>query len=200
MAGLAALGLCAAALTACGSPGTGTRDEGAAEVGRTHPMPSSSPPSAEKRLDTVEAVDLVKDDPQVSPRVRADLKPCFKDAYPVDIYYGNLTGGSSDDVVVNVMTCGDAIGVGSYVYRADGDGYRNVFTTEQPPVYSEIDQGSLVVTRQVYDSSDPVAYPSGEEVITYRWRSGRFEETDRMHNDYSSAVNGPEAEAAPEEN
>nr|WP_093612186.1 hypothetical protein [Streptomyces indicus] len=192
--------MCAVAATACGTGGTGTRDEGAAEVAGEHaPKTSASPAPAEKHLTTVDAVALVKDDPKVSARVRADLKPCFKDAYPVDVSYGNLTGGSSDDVVVNVMTCGDAIGVGSYVYRADGKKYQNVFKAEEPPVYGEIDQGDLVVYRQLYAEDDPVAYPSSEEVITYRWQGDRFKETDRTHNDYSNAVNGPEA-APPEEN
>ncbi|MFI6941141.1 hypothetical protein ACIBI4_17840 [Streptomyces sp. NPDC050418] len=196
----AAFALCGAALSACGTGGTGTRDEGAARVAESPPKPSASPVPAEERMKAVDAVALVKDDPTVSPRVRADLEPCFKDTYPVDVTYGNLTGGSSDDVVVNVMTCGDAIGVGSYVYRPDGKKYQNVFKAEEPPVYGEIDRGDLVITQQLYDKGDPVAFPSSEEVVTYRWQGNRFVETDRLHNDYSSAVNGPDAEAAPEEN
>ncbi len=203
-AGLAALALCAVALTACNAGGTGTRDEGAARVDVATPKatmsPSPSPSDTIEKLKPQEAVALVKDDPTVSARVRADLKPCFKDTYPVDVSYGNLTGGSSSDIVVNVMTCGDAIGMGSYVYRAEGNKYKNVFKAEEPPVYSEISRGDLVVYQQLYTKGDPVAFPSSEEVITYRWKGGRFVETDRLHNDYSSAVNGPDASAAPEEN
>lgn len=201
-AGLAALALCAVVLTACGTGGAGTRDEGAAQVGERPPTPTASPsPSpTTKRLKTAEVVALVKDDPAVSARVRADLKPCFEDTYPVDVSYGNLTGGSSDDLVVNVMTCADGIGVGSYVYRADGKKYQNVFKAEEPPVYGENLRGELVINQQLYGKGDPVAFPSSEEVITYRWQGNRFQETGRVHNDYSSAVNGPDAEAAPEEN
>lgn len=61
------------------------------------------------------------------------MQPCVGDEYPVDVSYGDLTGGSGDDIIVNVLTCGDAVGVGSYVYRKDAGGYRNVFQAEEPP-------------------------------------------------------------------
>jgi hypothetical protein len=114
----------------------------------------------------------------------------------VDVSYGNLTGGSADDVVVNVLTCGDAMGVGSYVYRDEGGTYENVFKVEEPPVYAEIDRGDLVVTKQVYEKGDPVSSPSGENVITYHWTSGRFTEEYRTQNDYSKAVGGDASASA----
>ena len=88
-------------------------------------------------------------DPEVSEAVKSDLEPCVADEYPVDVTYGDLTGGSSEDLVVNVMTCTDAVGVASYVYREDKGRYRSVFLAEQPPVYAEIDRGDLLVTRQL---------------------------------------------------
>jgi hypothetical protein len=126
------------------------------------------------------------------------------DAYPVDTSYGNLTGGGRPDVVVNVMTCEDAVGVGTYVYRVTDTKYENVFALEEPAVYSTIDRGDLVLTKQVYDEGDPVAYPSGEDVITYRWVGNRFSEHDRVHNDYSKAIgdggSDGSAPASPPEN
>ena len=112
------------------------------------------------------------------------------DEYPVDVSYGNLTAGSSDDVVVNVLTCGDAVGIGSYVYREEGGSYKNVFKAEEPPVYAEIDRGDLVVTRQVYEKGDPVSSPSGENVITYRWTTGHFVRKYTTRTEYSKAVGG----------
>ncbi|WP_374684319.1 hypothetical protein [Streptomyces sp. ODS05-4] len=185
------------ALLACGcsAGGTGTRDEGAARADAI--APTSAPQStgvagsAPRKIDPVR---LVLDDPAVSKRVKDDLKPCAEDSYPVDTSYGDLTGSAVPDIVVNVLTCGDAVGVGTYVYRsgardpdaaADAAGYRNVFAREEPAVYSAIDRGDLVVTQQVYADDDPVAYPSGEDVITYRWAGSRFTEHDRVHNDYS---------------
>lgn len=88
------------------------------------------------------AVKLVMGDPKVSRQFKDDLKPCTGDEYPIDTSYGTLTGGSAADVVVNVMTCGDSVGVGTYVYQRRADGsYGNVFATEVPAVYGTIDRG-----------------------------------------------------------
>ncbi|GGT70894.1 MULTISPECIES: hypothetical protein [Streptomyces] len=187
VAGLVAVGTL---LAGCSTGGTGSRDEGAAradEVASAAPAPSASASAGqpEKRVDPIA---LIKGDPKIGERLKADLKPCVADAYPVDTSYGNLTGGTSPDVVVNVMTCGDAVGIGTYVYREENDRYKNVFMAEDAAVYATIDRGDLVVTRQVYAKGDPVAYPSGEDVITYRWAGNKFIQHDWVHNDYSRAV------------
>ncbi|MER5748958.1 hypothetical protein [Streptomyces sp. NPDC002088] len=196
MSVLAALGLFAAA---CATGGTGARDEGPAHADAVAGAAASPvvPPSVTP--DRVDAVKLVKEDPKVSAEVKRELKPCVGDEYPVDVSYGDLTGGSASDVVVNVLTCGDAVGVGSYVYREQSGRYTDVFRAEEPPVYAEIDRGDLVVTKQVYKKSDPVTSPSGENVITYRWASDRFTEEYRTHSEYGNAVGG-EPTAEPESN
>ncbi|MER5362557.1 hypothetical protein [Streptomyces sp. NPDC002785] len=192
LVGLAAFGLLT---VGCSTGGTGTRDEGPAG---TQPVaqvtPSADAPSTAKPTPRIDPVALLKRDPKISERVRTDLKPCSGSEYPVDTSYGTMTGGPSADVVVNVMTCGDSVGVGTYVYRQRGNGtYKNVFAIEQPAVYGTIDRGDLVVTAQVYGKKDSVAYPSGEEVITYRWADNRFSEHDRVHNDFNRAVGNGEA-------
>ncbi|MFJ7256159.1 hypothetical protein ACIQWV_27055 [Streptomyces sp. NPDC098085] len=192
LVGLAAFGLLAAG---CATGGTGTRDEGPAGTEPAAQVtPSVHPPSTAKPTPRVDPVSLLKGDPTVGERVRTDLKPCSGSEYPVDSSYGTLTGASSPDVVVNVMTCGDSVGVGTYVYRPRSNGtYENVFAIEQPAVYGTIDRGDLVVTAQVYGKKDSVAYPSGEEVITYHWANNRFSEHDRVHNDFNRAVGDGEA-------
>ncbi|MFD7429507.1 hypothetical protein [Streptomyces sp. NPDC059814] len=192
LAGLAVIGLFA---VSCSTGGTGTRDEGPAgtqPVARITPTPTT--PSRARPIPRVDAVALLKADPKVSERVRTDLKACTGDEYPVDTSYGKLTGGPAADVVVNVMTCGDSVGVGTYVYRYRDGAYENVFATEQPAVYGTIDRGDLVVTTQVYGKKDSVAYPSGEEVITYHWANTRFSEQDRVHNDFNRAVGAGEGD------
>ncbi|MGA5521027.1 hypothetical protein [Streptomyces pseudogriseolus] len=180
----------------CGASGTGARDEGPARVDGGA-SPAAPATAASPTPDRVDAVRLIKRDPAVSAEVKRELKPCVADEYPVDVSYGNLTGAAGDDVVVNVLTCGDAVGIGAYVYRRQGDAYVNVFGAEEPPVYAEIDRGDLVVTKQVYDRGDPVSSPSGEIVITYRWFSGRFAEKYRTHNEYGP-VSGAVPSPAPE--
>ncbi|MET7291358.1 hypothetical protein ABZS79_04225 [Streptomyces griseoloalbus] len=177
----------------CGTGGTGTRDEGPAHADSVA-SPAAPSASPSRPPDRVDAVRLIKADPEVSAEVKRELKPCVADEYPVDVSYGSLTDGSVDDVVINVLTCGDAVGIGSYVYRDQDGAYVNVFTAEEPPVYAEIDRGDLVVTKQVYDRGDPVSSPSGENVITYRWAAGRFAEKYRTHNDYGQVAG---AEPAP---
>ncbi|MGA4840386.1 hypothetical protein [Streptomyces sp. G45] len=190
-AGLTALGLLLA-LGGCSTGGSGTRDEGPARVGAVPPSaPSASPSPTPKSVD---AVRLVKGDPKVSLAVKRDLKPCTTDDYPVDVSYGNLTRAASSDIVVNVMTCGDKVGIGSYVYRPEGKTYENVFTDEQPPVYAEIDRGELVVSKQMYDKDSSVADPTGEEIITYRWKANHFAEQDRTRNNYNTTVDSQPAE------
>ncbi|MEU8293865.1 hypothetical protein [Streptomyces pseudogriseolus] len=180
----------------CGASGTGARDEGPARVDGGA-SPAAPATAASPTPDRVDAVRLIKRDPAVSAEVKRELKPCVADEYPVDVSYGNLTGEAGDDVVVNVLTCGDAVGIGAYVYRRQGDAYVNVFGAEEPPVYAEIDRGDLVVTKQVYDRGDPVSSPSGEIVITYRWASSRFAEKYRTHNEYGP-VSGAVPSPAPE--
>lgn len=190
-AGLAAVGLSGLLAAGCSTGGTGVRDEGAAPAGRgarSVQPPPTAPASAPFRR--VDAIALLRADPKVGDRVKRDLKPCASTAYPVDTVYGNLTGTGVADVVVNVLTCGDAVGVGTYVYRVRGQRYENVFSLEEPAVYAEIDRGDLVVTKQVYAKDDPIAYPSGEDVITYRWSADRFTEHYAVHHEYSRAAEG----------
>ncbi|MFF8728797.1 hypothetical protein ACF073_20190 [Streptomyces sp. NPDC015171] len=184
-------------VAACGTGGTGARDEGpahASAVAGAAPSPSPTPSTAYRRVD---AVSLLKKDPAVSPTLKRELKPCSEDDdYPVDVTYGDLTGGSVNDVVVNIVTCGDWIGLGTYVYR-DVDGtYKNVFKAEESPVYAEIDGTDLTVTKQVYETDDPVSNPSRETVITYSWKAGRFARVNSHETDYSKA--GGDTVSAPE--
>ncbi|MFF0228242.1 hypothetical protein [Streptomyces sp. NPDC004629] len=194
---VAALTALALFVAACATGGTGARDEGPAHADSVAGAAASPAPSPSDSYQRVNAVTLVKDDPQVSPAVKRDLKPCAANEYPVDVSYGNLTGSTVEDIVVNVLTCGDAVGVGSYVYRSEGGRYQNVFRAEESPVYAEIDRGDLMVTKQVYEKGDPVSSPSGENVITYTWTAGRFVEESSHHTDYGNAAGG-EASPVPE--
>lgn len=188
MAGLTVLGLLTAG---CSSGGTGVRDEGAAvpsPVERRSPVPTGTAPPSDL---TVDPVLLLRRDPGVGGRVKARLEPCAGGAYPVDTTYGDLTGSGVPDVVVNVMTCGGAVGLGTYVYRERDEKYEDVFAIEESAVHATIDRGELVVTEQVYaKGEEPMSYPSGENVVTYGWTDGRFAVRYRVRTMYSTAVGG----------
>ncbi|AZQ40610.1 hypothetical protein EJ357_26270 [Streptomyces cyaneochromogenes] len=190
-------------VSACATGGTGARDEGPAHAdlsGGSAAKSSLAPmatPSASAAPDPEEAVRLVKADPKVSGEVKRELQPCVSDDYPVDVSYGELTGGSTEDIVVNVLSCGDSVGVASYVYREQDGEYRNVFKAEEPPVYAEIDRGYLVVTEQVYAKDDALSNPSSENVISYLWKSDRFVQEYDSRTEYGDLGGGAES-AAPD--
>ncbi|GGO89588.1 hypothetical protein [Wenjunlia tyrosinilytica] len=133
----------------------------------------------------VNVVSLLRADPHV--REKKELRACSPEdggTYPVEASYAALTGKESTDLVVNVSTCTDGVGVGSYVYRAVGSRYVNVFADEQPPVWAQASGRQLEVTRQDYGASDPVDQPSGETVTTYEWNDGMFEKIGSTSTDY----------------
>lgn len=184
-------------VAACGSGGTGARDEGPAHASAVAAAGASPSPGAVGKYRRVDAVALLKGDPAVSGAVKRELKPCDGDNYQVDVSYADLTDAPVDDVVINVMTCADWVGIGSYVYRDDGGVFKNVFKTEESPVYAEIDQGTLSVTRQYYEQDDPISSPSGDIVTPYTWRAGRFVPGKPTRNEYSKSV-GPSPRPVPE--
>lgn len=142
--------------------------------------PAVSPPGAQRELDVIS---LLRGDPSVSRTVKKVLEPCAG-YWPVDVAYGRLTGVSASDVIVNVTSCADGKGLGSYVYRETPSGtYVNVFTEEQISVYAEIDKSSLRVYQQIYLDDDASCCPSGQDVVTYMWRGGKFAELDRVYKD-----------------
>ncbi|WP_411145748.1 hypothetical protein [Streptomyces sp. x-80] len=188
-AGVAALGLL---LAGCHTGGEGVRAEGTASHTPAPPkgaLSASPAPKPSAAYTKVDAVALLKGDAKVGDDVKKSLaKPCAADEYPLDVTYASLTGNKTPDVIVNVMTCADSVGIGSYVYRKRSGahtGYDNVFTNEQPTVYAGVNKGELEISKQTYAAGDKVCCPSGEDVLTYRWADGRFTEYDRYHTDYS---------------
>lgn len=155
-------------MTGC-SEGGGVRVEGDAPAA-VAPSIAPSPTDADK----IDPVSMLRHDPKVGAEIKAALKPCGGDEYPVDTSYGDLTGGTRPDVVINVATCGDDVGLGSYVYRVENGHYVDVFGDDTPPVYIDISQGDLELTRQIYSRDDAVCCPSGEDVYMYHWTNGRF--------------------------
>ncbi|MFE6742168.1 hypothetical protein [Streptomyces tubercidicus] len=192
MAGAAAVGLL---LAGCNPGGEGVRSEGAASstpVPPKGPVRSTPSPASPLKHKKVDAVQLLKDDPKVGAFVKKSLaKPCAADEYPVEVTYASLTGSTSPDVIVNVMTCADSVGIGSYVYRKHSGtklGYDNVYTNEQPSVSVAVNKGELEVSRQTYERKDKLCCPSGEDVTPLRWKDGRFIEHDGYHTDYSKTT------------
>jgi hypothetical protein len=172
-----------AVVAGCGTSVTGVRREGPAPTETVKPRSTTAPAIAG---DPAALATMIRRDTAVSPDVREDLTPCKDDDYPMDTDSGDLTSGDGPDLVVNIMTCGDGLGVASYVYRMVGGKYQNVFADEHSGVYGTVDSGRLQVIHEVYRSDDPVAYPTGEESTTYEWRGTQFVQVARTYQDYGA--------------
>lgn len=170
----------------CGTSATGARREGPA------PVPSAvaekAPAGAAPPIvaDQVALATMVRKDASVSADVREDLTPCAGTGYPMDTDAGDLTSGDGPDLVINVTTCGDGLGIAAYVYRMVAGKYQNVFADEQPPVYGSVEDGRLQIIHEVYRTDDPVSYPTGQEMVTYAWRDARFVEVARTFSDFGA--------------
>lgn len=175
----------------CGTTVSGVRREGPAPK-VTMKTPATSPPAIASNPAALAG--MVRRDTSVSANVRQDLTPCDNDDYPMDTDAGNLTAGDGPDLVVNITTCGDGLGIASYVYRMVGGKYQLVFADEHGPVYGSVENGLLQVVHEVFPSVDPVAYPTGEEASTYAWQIDHFVQTARSFTDYGA----PSPTASPE--
>ncbi|MFE7129624.1 hypothetical protein ACFVIM_02060 [Streptomyces sp. NPDC057638] len=187
MAGLAAIGVL---ISGCSTGGAGVRDAGSAQAENRGEATQSAPRvNGSQPMRKVNAARLIQGDPKVSAQLKAELKPCAGKEYPMDTSYGNLTGSTVPDVVVNVVTCGDVVGLGTFVYRWAGSEYRNVFALEEPAIHATIDRGDLVLTKQLFERDAPVSSPTGEEITTYEWSAGKFSRTHWVRNEYNSPLN-----------
>ncbi|MFF6961285.1 hypothetical protein [Streptomyces sp. NPDC008317] len=176
---------CACVVVAgCGTAATGARREGPAPAATRVKTPSTVAPAIV--ADQVALATMVRKDNSVSADVREDLTPCVGAGYPMDTDSGDLTAGDGPDLVINVTTCGDGLGIAAYVYRMVNGKYQNVFADEQPPVYGSVEDGRLQIIHEVYRTDDPATYPTGQESITYAWRGQRFVEVARDFSDFGA--------------
>jgi hypothetical protein len=171
------------AAAGCATTATGARREGPAPTATVKKPTSAAPAIASN---PAALAGLIRRDTSVSADVREDLTPCAGDSYPIDTDSGDLTAGDGPDLVVNITTCGDRLGIGAYVYRMIGGKYQDVFADERSPVYGSVNDGELQIVHEMYRTDAPVAYPSGEEAATYAWRGDRFVEVARSYSDFSA--------------
>jgi hypothetical protein len=182
-AGAGALACLAAA--GCGTTVTGARREGPAPSATVKAPDTAAPALAD---DPAALAGMVRRDRSVSAEVREDLVPCTADPsdtqYPLATDSGDLTSGDGPDLVVNVTTCGDGLGIAAYVYQMSGTRYRCVFADEKSPVYGSVIDGRLQIVHEVYRTDDAVAYPTGEQSVTYAWRDDHFLQVARSYSDF----------------
>jgi len=180
------------AVTGCGSTLTGARREGPAPTATVKAPATGAPAIAS---DPAALASMVRRDASVSAEVREDLTPCAGNGYPMDADSGDLTSGDGPDLVINITTCGDGLGIAAYVYRMIDGKYLDVFADERPPVYGSVADGRLQIVHEMYRTDDQLPYPTGEEAVTYVWRGDRFLEAARTYSDFT--VKNPTASPEP---
>ncbi|CAG7615140.1 putative Lipoprotein CseA [Actinacidiphila bryophytorum] len=185
-AAMGALTCACVVATGCGATETGARKEGPAPSASVRRSSTAAAPAIAR--DPRALATMVRRDSSVSQGVREDLTPCAGDDYPMATDTGDLTEGDGPDLVVNVTTCGDGLGVAAYVYRMVNGKYQNVFADERPPVYGSVEDGQLQIIHEVYKVDDPVSYPTGQESVLYAWRDGRFVQVSRSYADFGAST------------
>jgi hypothetical protein len=173
-------------VTGCGTSATGVRREGPAPSTSTRAAAATTAPAPAIVRDPAALVTMVRKDTSVSADVREELTPCSGDDYPLVTATGELTAGDGPDLVVNVTTCGDGLGMAAYVYRMVKGKYLNVFADERPPVYGSVEDGRLQIIHEVSRGDDPVSYPTGQVSATYTWQGDRFVEVARSFSDFGA--------------
>lgn len=171
-------------VTGCGTTGTGARKEGPAPSPSVRRQATAAAPAIAR--DPRALATMVRRDSSVSAGVRKDLTPCPGADYPMATDTGDLTAGDGPDLVVNVTSCGDGLGVAAYVYRMVKGKYQNVFADERPPVYGSVEGGQLQIIHEVYKVDDRVSYPTGQESVLYVWRDGSFVQVSRSYADFGA--------------
>jgi hypothetical protein len=177
-----ALACACAAVAGCAADGTGARGEGPAPSPSARRSSTAVAPAIAR--DPRAVAGMVRSDTSVSERVRRELAPCDDSRYPVVTDAGDLTAGEGPDLVVNVMTCQDGVGVAAYVYREVNGKYENVFADERPPVYGNVVGGRLEIIHEVYQVDDPDLVPTGQDSAVYAWRTDCFVQVTRTYTDF----------------
>lgn len=175
----------------CAMPGGVVVEGRASQVSpppSTSPLPSGTPESADP-------VAILRADPQVNAKIKAQLVPCSNGNYPVDDRYVDLTGDGKAELVVTLYNCvyrdlggieadeqakAVAAGYGGYaafVYNLATEPPTRLLAIEDiavEVVVTQKDSHELVVIRSQWAPRDDPCCPTDQSVVLYRWDGTRF--------------------------
>lgn len=178
-------------LTSCGVPGGVVVAGRASQVSpppSTSPLPSGTPASADP-------VAVLRADPQLDPKIKAELLPCGDGYYPVDDRYMDLTGDGKAELVVTLYSCEPraakveapqgtigiryAYGYAGFVYNLATDPPTRLLGVQDAEVtiVSGKDSGaSVYVIRTSWGPKDDPCCPTEQMFVQYRWDGSKFVE------------------------
>ncbi|GAB1509337.1 hypothetical protein JCM33774_13780 [Actinophytocola sp. KF-1] len=151
-------------------------------------LPSGTPVSADP-------VAILRADPQVSPKIKANLVPCEGGQYPADDRYVDLTGDGAAELVVLLFDChsdryAKAAAEGVVVVPFPGYAVFVYDLATEPPTHllgvegQSIDvlpgkDKDLVLIRGTWSAADDPCCPFDQSVVLYRWNGSRLVEVPR---------------------
>ncbi len=165
----------------CGMVDTGVR---VVEDGGTSSPTEPPTATAEGESVSVDAVEVLRDDPGVSQDVKDMVdQPCTAEEYnrgwfPVYTRYTSIAGPDIPVVIIDVQGCDDAVactGVqASYVYRLWEDRTERIYTTTEPMGQVTARGSELVLQRPIWERGDPPACPGGSDTIALTWNGSEL--------------------------
>lgn len=177
----------------CGVAGGVEVAGGASQVTPPPPpptLPSGTPASADP-------VAILREDPQLDDKLKAEIVPCQNGAYPVDDRYVDLTGDGKAELIITLSQCPSdepepkkgvytqmaigSVGYAVFVYNLASDPPNRLLTVEDSAVEavtSKVNVG-LIVIRERWGPRDDPCCPTDQVVTTYVWDGTKFNEVPR---------------------
>jgi hypothetical protein len=181
---------CVTVLAGCGVQG-GVHVEGrASQVSpppSTTPLPSGTPPSAD-------AIAVLRGDPQLDPKVKAELVPCSDGYYPIDDRYMDVTGDGDAELVVTLYSCRPQspgavdqrkmveVGAGgwaAFVYNLTTKPPKRLLAVQDADVtilVAKEGAPGVYVIRSTWGPKDDPCCPTDQRFEQYEWDGTKFVE------------------------
>jgi hypothetical protein len=178
-------------LTSCGVPG------GVVVAGRASQVspPPSTPPLPSGTPASTDPIAVLRADPQLDSKIKAELAPCGDGHYPVDDRYMDLTGDGKAELVVTLYSCEPladkvevpqgsmgiryAYGWAGFVYNLATDPPTRLLGVQDAEVTIVAGKdfaSSVYVIRTSWGPKDDPCCPTEQTFAQYRWDGTKFVE------------------------
>jgi hypothetical protein len=175
---------------------TGCATQGGVEIaGRASQVsPPPSPPTLPSGTPaSADSVAVLRADPTVNAKIKANLVPCDSGQYPTDDRYVDLTGDGEAELVVLLLDCPDSRyakaaadglvvpypGYAAYVYNLATEPPTNLLGVEGQSLdlVPYTSKGSeLALIRTTWSADDDPCCPFDQSVVLYRWNGSKLVE------------------------
>jgi hypothetical protein len=187
--------LCGLALLSAAGCATGGGVQIAGPASQVTPPPP--PPTLPSGLPvSADPIAVMRADPEVNDKIKAQLMPCVMGSYPVDDQYADFTRDGKAELMVTVRSCPGPTKAGEpgaldstyfggyafYVYNLATEPPTRLFGVEDQPVDAAIPRevgGELLVLYSKWNVKDDPCCPSDSVAVVYQWNGFQFVEVPR---------------------